>query len=225
LAAWRLNLPSAVLRANGTVLSTNALLKKMRKQFVSASGERLAIINRGSHELFQAAIVSSARKPRQLHCQSIPVSAVDDDPACVAHLLPVRRQAQDIFNGASILLLVTALGKPKAPSAHVLHGLFDLTAAEAKVACSLTDGSSVETIASASSLSRETIRNQLKSVLTKTGTKRPAELIGLLIGAKIGRGLSIRKTFCGLGSMGSQGGSSRNRRDRLAHVPAVHIRV
>jgi DNA-binding CsgD family transcriptional regulator len=101
------------------------------------------------------------------------------------HLLPVRRHARDIFSGAAHIFVVTSVTNPKAPAAHILHGLFDLSPAEARVAQKIVEGSSIEDIAAANNLSRETIRSQLKSVLTKTGTSRQAELVGLLMGTQI----------------------------------------
>jgi len=180
-----LELPAAVLGANGRVLSSNSLLERMHTQFISAEGERLAISHRPADELFQAFLANSVRNGPDLNSYTIPVPATDDCVACVVHLLPVRRQARDIFTGAVNIFVVTLLSSPKAPPAHILHGLFDLSPAEARIAQRLVEGSSVEEIATAHDLSRETVRNQLKSVMAKTGTSRQAELVGLLIGAQL----------------------------------------
>jgi DNA-binding CsgD family transcriptional regulator len=182
----RLGLAGAVLGANGRVLSTNSFLEKLDKQFVSTAGERLAITHRRAQELFWAAVSDSnlASLPRT---HSIPIPAIDDAAPCVVHLIPVRRQARDIFASAAFLLVVTSLVAPKAPAADLLHGLFDLSPAEARVARGLIEGRTVEEIANANALARETIRSQLKSVLAKTGTRRQAELVGLLTGIQISR--------------------------------------
>lgn len=57
---------------------------------------------------------------------------------------------------------------------------FDLTPAEARVAVALARGESVAEIAVEHTVSVQTIRTQVKSVLAKTGTDRQAELVGLL---------------------------------------------
>ena len=183
----KLALPGAVLGANGRVLSANSLLEEMHRQFIPAAGGRLAISHQPAQEIFQAAIGNSARDGANAQTCSIPIPATEDSAACVVHLLPVLRQARDIFNGASTLLVVTSLTNPKAPPAQVLSGLFDLSPAEARVARGLVEGNSIEDIAKATNLSRETIRTQLKFIFAKTGTKRQAELVGLLTGAQIGR--------------------------------------
>jgi DNA-binding CsgD family transcriptional regulator len=183
----KLALPGAALGADGRVLSINSLMEGMHTQFISAAGGQLAISHRPAQEMFQAAIKRSAGDGVDLQSYSIPIPATDDSAACVAHLLPVRRQARDIFIGASNLLVVTSLTNPKAPPPDVLNGLFDLSPAESRVARGLVEGNSLEDIARATNLSRETIRTQLKFVLAKTGARRQAELVGLLTGAQIGR--------------------------------------
>jgi DNA-binding CsgD family transcriptional regulator len=66
------------------------------------------------------------------------------------------------------------------PDPLVLEGLFDLTTAEARVARAISVGQSVNTIAAENSVSLETVRSQLKSVMQKTGTHRQSELAALL---------------------------------------------
>jgi DNA-binding CsgD family transcriptional regulator len=115
---------------------------------------------------------------------SIPIMALDANPAMVVHLLPVAGDARDIFNQAMAILVVTPVEKQKAVGANVLQGLFDLSPAEAKVARAIGQGKTVDEVACELDLGRETIRTQLKAALAKTGTTRQAELVGLLAGIK-----------------------------------------
>jgi DNA-binding CsgD family transcriptional regulator len=55
-----------------------------------------------------------------------------------------------------------------------------LTPAEARVAGLIAEGRSVEEITGSLSVSSNTVRTQLKSVFTKTGVGRQAELVTLL---------------------------------------------
>lgn len=180
----RLDLPGAVLSATGRVLSSNSLLD-MHEQFISIAGGGLAISHRPANDLFKAALRGLPHASADLQSHSIPVPATENSAACVAHLLPVRRQARDIFTGAAHIFVVTSVSNPKAPPTHILLGLFDLSPAEARVAQKIVEGSSVEEIATDHELSRETVRNQLKAVFAKTGTNRQAELVGLLMGTQI----------------------------------------
>jgi DNA-binding CsgD family transcriptional regulator len=68
----------------------------------------------------------------------------------------------------------------QAPSVEPVQSLFDLTAAEAHVARSLTMGQTVEEIAS--EVSPHTVRTQVRGVLEKIGSQRQADVIALLGG-------------------------------------------
>jgi DNA-binding CsgD family transcriptional regulator len=63
---------------------------------------------------------------------------------------------------------------------QALQGLFQLTTAEAKLAESLYEGRSLNEIADANAVSIHTVRNQLKSALSKTDTRRQGELVALV---------------------------------------------
>ena len=100
----------------------------------------------------------------------------------VAHLVPIRGAANDLFSSVDAILLVTPVVKDRLPSADLLHGLFDLTPAEAGLSRALLGGESLGQIAKARGVSIETTRSQLKSVFSKTATKRQSTLIALLSG-------------------------------------------
>jgi DNA-binding CsgD family transcriptional regulator len=99
----------------------------------------------------------------------------------------LRRAAQDIFSRSVAILVVTPVQRAAAPSATIVKGLFDLTPAEARVACGIGEAKSVEMLAAAIGVSRETVCVQLKGVLAKTGLGRQAELANLLSGLAVPR--------------------------------------
>ena len=80
------------------------------------------------------------------------------------------------------MLILTPVARPNAPPVELIQSLFDLTPAEAKVARGLASGETLEEIAAANNLSRNTIRSQLRGALEKTGSRRQAELVALLGG-------------------------------------------
>lgn len=67
------------------------------------------------------------------------------------------------------------------PDASILRELFGLTPAEARVTGRLVLGRSVEDIAHESGVSVETVRSQVRSILSKTNTGRQGELISLVL--------------------------------------------
>ena len=76
--------------------------------------------------------------------------------------------------------LLTAANQP---DVELIRELFDLTAAEARVAAKLAQGRSVEQIAGAHSVGLSTVRSQAKSILQKLGAHRQAEIAARLGGA------------------------------------------
>jgi DNA-binding CsgD family transcriptional regulator len=76
---------------------------------------------------------------------------------------------------------LNALGPKPGPPAAILAKTFRLTPAEAKVASVIARGASPEIAARELNISRETARNQLKSVFAKTDTHRQSELVALIL--------------------------------------------
>ena len=62
-----------------------------------------------------------------------------------------------------------------------LWAMFDLTAREAELALALLDGRTLPELARTQAISKQTLRNQLSSILRKTGTTRQSELVALLL--------------------------------------------
>ena len=67
----------------------------------------------------------------------------------------------------------------------LLKALFGLTQAEARLALALTTGAKLEDIAADFSVSKYTLRAHLRSIFTKTGVSRQAELVKLMLSAPI----------------------------------------
>jgi len=173
-----LGLPGAALSASGRVMVANPLFEQLGPRVSAAAFDHVVLASRTANAALQLALADPGAGAR-----SIPIPAGEGEPALIAHLLPVRRAAHDIFARAAFLLVVTAVLAPEAPLTEILHGLFDLTPAEARVARALAAGLSVEEISARSATSRETVRTQLKGAMAKTATARQADLIRLLAGA------------------------------------------
>jgi DNA-binding CsgD family transcriptional regulator/PAS domain-containing protein len=81
---------------------------------------------------------------------------------------------------------VLFLGDPGASAPdprEALQALYGLTPAEARLARALADGLSIAEAAEALSIQLSTARSVLKSVFAKTGTRRQASLVGLVLAA------------------------------------------
>ncbi len=79
----------------------------------------------------------------------------------------------------AILVIADTDGAHPAAMA-TLREAFDLTAAESRLAVAVATGKNLEAFAAERHLSKETVRNQLKSVFLKTGTNRQTRLAVML---------------------------------------------
>ena len=79
------------------------------------------------------------------------------------------------------LLTLNVLAPKPGPPAAILAKTFRLTPSEAKLACIIARGAPPSIAAQELKISRETARNQLKSVFAKTDTHRQSELVALLL--------------------------------------------
>jgi DNA-binding CsgD family transcriptional regulator/PAS domain-containing protein len=82
--------------------------------------------------------------------------------------------------GAALLFAFNPESTPPI-TADMVRRLFGLSEAEAELAVALCSGKTLDEAAAARGTSINTIRSQLKSVFAKTGTKRQADLVSLLL--------------------------------------------
>jgi DNA-binding CsgD family transcriptional regulator len=115
-----------------------------------------------------------------LGVRSFPVRDMDADVMMVAHVVPIRLSARDIFVRCAAVLVLTPVALPQAPPVELVQSLFDLTPAEARVARGLAAGKTVDDIAADGGTSANTIRTQVRGVLEKTGCNRQVEIVALL---------------------------------------------
>ncbi|MBR0692286.1 helix-turn-helix transcriptional regulator [Bradyrhizobium lablabi] len=181
----QLALPAAVLKRGGQVMAANARFERLIPDVMQDRAERLALASATADGAFAQALSALRNGPASVDVPAIAIAAEDDHPPMIVHVVPIRGVAHDLFVQASALVIVTPVVPSEMPTTEVLQGLFDLTPAEARVARCIGEGRTVEAIAGAFGVSRETIRNQLKAVLAKTGLRRQAELAALLAGTKV----------------------------------------
>ncbi len=176
----RLGLPALVLDDKGKVLSANELMETLSGLICWRAHDRIVVEDRAADKLFHDAIESVSLPAASV--RSFPVRGTNGGANMVAHVIPVRLAARDIFVRCAAALILTPVCAPNAPPVELVQSLFDLTPAEARVARSLASGKSVEDMAQDGGVSANTIRTQLRGVLEKTGCGRQAEVVGLLGG-------------------------------------------
>jgi len=115
--------------------------------------------------------------------RSVRLRRRDDDRIVVATLTALRPRTTLGSFGATPHALLTLYDPASRPDADLfaLAATFDLTPAEARVAVRIANGLSLKDAARDLGLSPWTVRSQLDSVFAKTGTRRQADLVRVLL--------------------------------------------
>ena len=176
-------LPAVVLDGRRAILAVNGQAERLDGHVRWLAADTFAF-NDGAADalLSQACAGLNDRSNRAI--RSFAVRGGGDTVAMVAHVIPVRGVAADVFGHATGVLVMTPVTPAGAAPLELIQSLFDLTAAEAKVARALVAGSSIDGIATDFNVSRNTVRTHVRGVLEKTGCRRQAEVVALLSGLK-----------------------------------------
>jgi len=176
-----IGLPALVFDRAGRVIVANELAERLSDHVHWRAQDRFALKDSKADVLLRGAMATLQSDGVESN-RSFPVRGPDGQIALIAHVVPIRRSARDLFSQSVGVLILMPAKTPQAPSVELVQSLFDLTAAEARVARSLTMGQTVDEIASEKGVSSHTVRTQVRGVLEKTGSRRQADVIALLGG-------------------------------------------
>jgi len=171
-------LPALVLNEQGKVLAANSLIDHIKAYVSWRAFDRISLKDKAADNLLRDAIAAIDVAGGSV--RSFPVRDAGAEAMMVAHVIPIRLSARDIFVRCAAALVLTPVTLPQAPPVELVQSLFDLTPAEARVARSLASGETVQTIASSQGVSQNTIRVHVRGVLEKTGCNRQVDIVALL---------------------------------------------
>ena len=174
-----IGLPAMVLNEHGKVLAANPLIETLAGYVQWRAQDRVSLKDKSADQMLRAAIATIDLESGP-GVRSFPVRDTVNDAMMVAHVVPVRLSARDIFVRCAAVLVLTPVTLPQAPPVELVQSLFDLTPAEARVARSLASGKTVDDIATAGGTSANTIRTHVRGVLEKTGCNRQTDIVALL---------------------------------------------
>ncbi len=174
-------LAAAVLDQRGTVLAANELMEHLPNVVEWLPHDQIALLDQTANILLRHTITKLNNLAEMRSC-SIPIRKSKTSAAAVAHVIPTAGRSRDFFGGGMVLLVITTLSAPAALDIGLVQGLFDLTAAEARLANGIAEGLTLDKIAVRGGISQETVRSQLRAVFAKTGTTRQPALAALLSG-------------------------------------------
>lgn len=96
-------------------------------------------------------------------------------------VLPTRRDVLAAGGQPLVLLILQDMGRQQVPRGAVLAKVFGLTPAEGRLAEALLANETIESYAHKAAVSRNTVRTHLANLFAKTGTRRQAELLRMLL--------------------------------------------
>jgi DNA-binding CsgD family transcriptional regulator len=173
-----LGLPALVLNDQGKVLAANSLIEALSGYVQWRAQDRVSLKDKAADKLLRDGIAAIDVAGGSV--RSFPVRDTSAEAMMVAHVIPIRLSARDIFVRCAAALVLTPVTLPQAPPVELVQSLFDLTPAEARVARSLAAGETVDAIASARGVSQNTVRDQVRGILEKTGCHRQVDIVALL---------------------------------------------
>ena len=175
-----IGLPALVLNEQGKVLAANHLIEAMSGYVQWRAHDRVSLSDGAADQLLRDAVATIDLTGGSRCVRSFPVRDMGADVMMVAHVVPIRLSARDIFLRCAAVLVLTPVALPRAPPVELVQSLFDLTPAEARVARALAAGKTVNDIAADGGTSANTIRTQVRGVLEKTGCNRQVDIVALL---------------------------------------------
>jgi DNA-binding CsgD family transcriptional regulator len=177
-----MHLPAIGLDRDGFAVNANPAAQAVFDENIKIKDRRLFIRDFDSRNLLKQAIdqLSGAPRPNALAIEAVVVPRLDKLPVIV-RVWPFEGPSNPPAQEVRALLTMNAIGPRPGPPAAIIAKTFRLTPSEAKLACIIARGAPPDIAARELKISRETARNQLKSVFAKTNTHRQSELVALLL--------------------------------------------
>lgn len=157
-----------VLRAHGPVTEEIGVVVRKR---------RLVATDRTVQARLDRAIARAIGEPHQPF-----ITAINPEEERVfLRVIPVTGRARDVFVATAALVVISqAQCETEEPLQDFVQEAFGLTEREGQIAALLARGLDLATIARRLRVGLGTVRNHLKGVFGKTGTRRQGELVALL---------------------------------------------
>ena len=177
-----LGLPGALIKGKGKLVACNRSFERLIPVLFEDFQQQISLTDFSANQVFVNALHDLNKDSNHQLTRSILVAVDGLEEKHIVHIIPIKKTAHDFFPVASAVILAVPINRETTFPAEIIQGLFDLTAAEAKVAESIAQGLTPLEIANQRGISTSTVRNQLKSVFNKSGTHRQTDLVRMLNG-------------------------------------------
>ncbi len=186
-AVDQLSVAAIILDEQGRTLNTNGVANQILEadDGISLVNTVLTMNSHSDHERLQeiisstiaaqlAGVTSMARAMRVERPSGLP------DLGLVVRPIPASEWAEG-QSSPCVAVFISDPEQQESASQQLLEELFELTPAEANIAIKLARGLSLAEVSEQQSISQHTARAQLKSIFSKTGVTRQAELVRLVL--------------------------------------------
>ena len=170
-----------VIDFKGHVLNMNRRAEELLGDDLRLSGRRLVLSDPSSNLYLQRLVGRSVSAGKGNNEAPAPILVeCNGEPWCLMEAVPMTALVSAFFSAAKFLLLVTKLKASGPPDESVLRNALGLTPAEVRLAHVLSAGHDLEKAVAILGIKMPTARSQLRSIFSKTNTRRQAELMSLM---------------------------------------------
>ncbi|MFC1578806.1 helix-turn-helix transcriptional regulator [Pseudomonadota bacterium] len=186
-AVDQLSVATIILDEKGRVLNTNALASALLKDAggLGLRDGHLQIENRDANRALQdalASVIKAQQTGQASVVRALRITRPGEQSPLGLVIKPVPlAEGVDGRVGPCAAVFISDPEQRDSASQQTLGELFALTPAEANVAILLARGLSLAEVSEAQNISPHTARAQLKSIFSKTGVSRQAELVRMVI--------------------------------------------
>lgn len=187
----RIHIGILVLSPTGTVVLKN---KEADRILEASDGiklsreEQLYPIDGGQREKLKEAISQAVHTARAQHNRAETLLTLPRRSGAEPYLVEVapfcdNEKIESLFKGCLVFIIDPT--KTDVVSTDGMQAIYGLTGSESEVCKLVAEGFQTDEIADARNLTRETVRNYVKQVLQKTGTKNRSQLVRLALNVNL----------------------------------------
>ena len=180
----QINSPLLLVNKNGRILFINSLAEQMIEQQVGINikNNHITFLSQAINTRLKKLIYQATDKNGLTQQGGIMNYTHPDSQSCLSiQVNPINPEITNIDTQSNDNALLVLSNHNQQPfSAGLLSSLYNFTPAEARLTIELCQGLTLNEIAKKFSLSKNTLRTQLRSCFNKTGVTRQADLILLI---------------------------------------------
>ncbi|WP_101759710.1 helix-turn-helix transcriptional regulator [Oceanicoccus sp. KOV_DT_Chl] len=184
-AVGQMSVATLLLNDKQQVIKTNGIAKQLlaQKDGVKLRANKLELDNNHANTQLREIINKALQEQPScslVQAMSVPRTAGKSPLGLIIRPIPINEWAEDQSN-PTIAIFISDPEQKSQASQHILSQLFNLTAAESRLALLLANGLSLDEAVAKQNISRNTGRAHLRSIFAKTEVKQQTQLVSLIL--------------------------------------------